>query len=579
MDDNQGGSGVLRSLFTAYPGRSSVATICLTFAALAEGVGIASVLPLISLAVGKGPSLTGDLGRYVQDAFSYVNLQPTLASLLIVMVVTMTAKAILVLIALKQVGYTVAHVEADLRLSLIRALMKARWEYFSSLRDGAVTNAIITEAERAAYGYRRMLLVIGYSIQLLVYVVICFLVSWQLSVSVAICGLLGAFVFSLFLRMTRDAGRKQTLLLSSLSSRLVEGLQCIKPLKAMACEHLLRPLLESEISQLKHAREKEILSTEGRYALNEPLIAVLLAGAVYVGVVYWNADAEGMVVLGLIFWRGLGRIDGIQAQIQELVRVESAMKSLRLSIDAAHHYAESNLGRTIPSLERELRFENLSFSYGEKIVIQNLCLNIPAYSFTALMGPSGSGKTTVADLITGMLPPVSGRILADGVTLSEVDMRAWRSLIGYVPQESILFHDTIHVNVTLGNPDISESSVTAALKSAGAWDFVCELPDGTKTPVGERGMKLSGGQRQRIAIARAIVRNPKLLILDEVTSALDPATEKDICLTLQRLKEKMTIFAISHQEAVVDFADQVHTLKRAATGARYQSSDPSKIAV
>ncbi|AFM25480.1 ABC transporter ATP-binding protein [Desulfomonile tiedjei] len=578
MDDNQSGSGILRSLFIAYPGRSAVATICLTFAALAEGVGIASVLPLISLAVGKGPSLTGDLGRYVQEAFSYVNLQPTLGSLLIVMVVTMTAKAILVLIALKQVGYTVAHVEADLRLSLIRALMQARWEYFSSLRDGAVTNAIITEAERAAYGYRRMLFVIGYSIQLLVYVIICFMISWQLSVSVAICGVLGAFVFSFFLGMTRDAGRKQTRLLSSLSSRLVEGLQCLKPLKAMACEHLLRPLLESEIGQLKQAREKEILSTEGRFALNEPLIAVLLAGAVYVGVVYWNADAEGMVVLGLIFWRGLGRIDGIQAQIQELVRVESAMKSLRSGIDAANRYSESNLGKTTPSLERELRLENLSFSYAEKAVIQNLSLSIPAYSFVALMGPSGTGKTTVADLITGMLPPSSGRILTDGVSLSEVDMRAWRSLIGYVPQESILFHDTIHMNVTLGNPEISESGVTAALKSAGAWDFVCELPDGTKTPVGERGMKLSGGQRQRIAIARAIVRNPRLLILDEVTSALDPVTEKDICLTLQQLKERMTIFAISHQEAVVHFADQVHTLERSFTREHYQPPDLSKIA-
>jgi ATP-binding cassette subfamily C protein len=579
MDDNQGESRVLRSLFIAYPGRSAVATICLTFAALAEGVGVASVLPLISLTVGKGPSLTGDLGRYVQEAFSYVNLQPTLATLLIVMVVTMTVKAVLVLIALKQVGYTVAHVEADLRLSLIRSLMQARWEYFSSLRDGAVTNAVITESERAAYGYRRMLLIIGYSIQLLVYVIMCFMISWQISVAVAICGVLGTFVFSFFLRMTRDAGRKQTRLLSSLSARLVEGLQCIKPLKAMACEHLLRPLLESEISQLKYAREREILSTEGRFALNEPFVAVLLAVSVYVGVIYWNADAEGMVVLGLIFWRGLGRIDGIQAQIQELVRVESALKSLRSGIDAANQYGESNLGTTIPSLDRELRIENLSFSYGEKIVIHDLSLSIPAYSFTALMGPSGCGKTTVADLITGMLPPSSGRILTDGVPLSEVDMRAWRSLIGYVPQESILFHDTIHVNVTLGNPEIPESSVTAALKSAGAWDFVCELPDGTKTPVGERGMKLSGGQRQRIAIARAIVRNPKLLILDEVTSALDPATEKEICLTLQQLKKRMTIFAISHQEAVVHFADHAHTLERAFSQEHYQSSDSSKIAV
>ncbi len=135
-------------------------------------------------------------------------------------------------------------------------------------------------------------------------------------------------------------------------------------------------------------------------------------------------------------------------------------------------------------------------------------------------------------------------------------------MIGYVPQDTVLFHDTVLSNVAMGNRDVTASDVETALKAAGAWDFVCELPQGIHTTVGERGAMLSGGQRQRIAIARGLVRKPKLLILDEVTSALDPETEKAICATLQQLKGSMTILAISHQQALVLIADHVYMLTR-----------------
>lgn len=166
----------------------------------------------------------------------------------------------------------------------------------------------------------------------------------------------------------------------------------------------------------------------------------------------------------------------------------------------------------------------------------------------------------MVDLVLGLLVPQRGAVLLDGVPLDEVDLAAWRRRVGYVPQETVLLHDTVLNNITLGDPAVSEAEVVRALELAGAWSFVAELPQGLHTLVGERGGRLSGGQRQRIAIARALVGHPALLILDEATSALDPATEREILATLQALKGELTILAVSHTRGLVEAADCVYEL-------------------
>jgi len=163
-------------------------------------------------------------------------------------------------------------------------------------------------------------------------------------------------------------------------------------------------------------------------------------------------------------------------------------------------------------------------------------------------------------LITGLLTPHEGTVWIDDLPLTQIDLRGWRKMIGYVPQETLLLHDTVLVNVTLGAPELTEQDVERALRDAGAWDFVAEMPERIHSVVGERGLRLSGGQRQRITIARALVHKPQLLILDEATSALDPISEADICRSLRELKGKLTILAITHQKALFDAADTVFRL-------------------
>jgi ATP-binding cassette subfamily C protein len=204
----------------------------------------------------------------------------------------------------------------------------------------------------------------------------------------------------------------------------------------------------------------------------------------------------------------------------------------------------------------------VAFAYdAHQPVLRELCLQIPAGKLTTLIGASGSGKTTIIDLVTGLLRPQSGSVRLDGMSLSDLDLKAWRRMIGYVPQETLLLHASILENITLGDPELSEDDAVQALKSADALNFVDRMQEGIHSTVGERGAKLSGGQRQRIMIARALVHRPSLLILDEATSALDPDSEAAIGETMRHLRGRLTILAISHQTALVNAADCVYRLE------------------
>ena len=267
------------------------------------------------------------------------------------------------------------------------------------------------------------------------------------------------------------------------------------------------------------------------------------------------------MVLGFLLSRVLKRTGKVQRSYQKMAVCESAYWSIQKTIKKAERARENLGGERAPTLEQAIELRDVSFSYGEKTILERVNITIPARSFTALIGLSGSGKTTSLDLIIGLLQPESGMLLVDGVPLMELDIHRWRRTIGYVPQETVLLHDSVFNNVALGDPGISEADVIVALRGAGAWTFVENLAEGIHDIVGERGGKLSGGQRQRIMIARALVHRPQLLILDEATSALDPQSETAICETLRKLQGAHTIIAISHQPALLDAAERAYRLQ------------------
>jgi ATP-binding cassette subfamily C protein len=542
----------------AYPGRTALMLVCMLLAGVAEGIGISAVLPLIGVAAGPAAGDgAGRVGGFVTAAIRSVGAEPTVGVLLALLAIGMLMRAGLVLLADRQVGYTVAHMATDLRLALIRALLRSRWQYYVHQPISAYATAVASEARRASEAYLRATTVAALFIQATVYVVLGLLVSWQATlIALLFTGLIVA-VLNRLVHTARRAGARQTTVARSLLKRLTDALQSVKPLKAMGREALVAPMLEAETRDLNRAMRREVLSKEAMQALQDPLIIGFLAVGLYATQTRLHLPLATVLIVAVVCTRIVGALGQAQKEFQRLAACESAFWALQGTIEQAAGAREHTAGSEPPVLQRAITLRDVHFAYDGTAVLEAASLAVPAGELTAIIGTSGAGKTTVADLITGLLQPQAGVVLVDDAPLQTLDMSRWRALVGYVPQETFLLHDSVRLNVTLGDPELSLADVETALRSADAWDFVAALPQGVDTLVGERGARLSGGQRQRIALARALIRRPQLLILDEATAALDPSTEAEVCGTLLQLRGKMTILAISHQGPLVGVADHV----------------------
>ncbi|OGT81139.1 MAG: ABC transporter ATP-binding protein [Gammaproteobacteria bacterium RIFCSPLOWO2_02_FULL_61_13] len=546
----------LLALIRAYPARTAIMLVALSVAGVAEGLSLTTLLPLMSVAVG-GTAESG-FGQTLVSALAQVGLEPTIGVMLLIIVGGMVLKSILLLLANRQVGYTVAHVATSLRLELIEALLASRWEYFLRQHTGALANSIATEAYRAATGFQYGASVIALAIQVLVYSVVALLVSWQATLVSLVIGMFFLFALHQLVRASRRAGARQTRLMRALLTYLTDVLGSVKPLKAMGRDNVAETVMHDQNRQLESAMKREVMSKETLRALQEPMVTALAASGLFLALVYWKMSLAEVMVLVFLLVRILTLLNKMQRQFQHQTAQDSAYWSLRAAAAEARRAVEQYAGTAAPSLEQGIRMSNVWFAYGGKSVFRGLDMNIPAGSFTAVVGESGIGKSTFLDLICGLARVETGQILVDGMAIEDLDLKRWRRLIGYVPQENILLHDTICTNVLVGERDLTRADAERALRQSGAWDFVTALPDGMDSIVGERGGMISGGQRQRIALARALAHGPKLLILDEPTSALDPESERTICATLSELAGKLTIIAVSHQPAIAAVADRIY---------------------
>ena len=565
----------LIGFFRRYPAQSALTLLALLLAGIAEGIGLSAFLPLLSIAIKRDsgvaapgsvdPGTPGvDLEVMLRDVFASLGIEPTIGILLSVIVVGITAKNLLILVARKQIGYTAARVATDLRLALLRAILDSRWSYFLHQPAGLLANSMAIEVHKASQGYVFATTMITQMIHATVYTTLALLVSWKATVVAIGAGVLVLGVSYHLVKMTRRAGKRQTKLLRSMLSRLTDTLQSVKPLKAMARGDLADAVLTAETAKLNQALRREVFSKAMLSSVQEPMFVVLIAVGIYAALEYWEVPLATVMVLVLLLGRMLNQIGKVQGWYQKMIGVEPAARALQETIREADREREISTGTLPPKFESEIRLDAVRLAYDSRPVLNDLSIRVPAGRLTTLIGRSGAGKTTIIDLVTGLLQPDSGVVLVDGQPLAELDLRQWRRVIGYVPQENLLLHDSIYSNVTLGDPALGEADAEYALRAAGAWGFVQEMPQGMNSLVGERGAKLSGGQRQRIMIARALAHRPKLLILDEATSALDPRSEKAICETLAQLRGDLTVLAISHQSAIVEVSDQVYRLQDGA---------------
>ncbi|NKB49966.1 MAG: ATP-binding cassette domain-containing protein [Alphaproteobacteria bacterium] len=547
------------SVLRAYP-RYSLPVLFFQFvAALLEGVGLIALLPLLSIVLNQETS-NPYIAEFEQVLLA-AGLRPNLEILLSLIVGLMLLKAAAMWYAKNKVGYATAQVGVDLRHRLIDAIAAVQWPYYVTKPTGALANSLTVEAENASNTFfhaARFAADVGL---VAVYLALTLTTAWHVSLAAVVLGAFAALALHRFVQMSRETGQEQTNLMRSTASQLVDRLNGFKALKAMGKEAVLSRALADDTDALQQVKRREVFAKEGLAALQEPAFVFALVVGLYGAVTILNLDSGTLIVLAIVLFRALGRIGSLQMTLQGIVRTEAAYRAIESAIAAAQAEAETLTGWRPAHFDRTINCQSVSFGYSDSAFIHHPDLEIRAGLFTALLGPSGAGKTTIVDLIAGLLHPTDGDIRIDDVPLAEINLKEWRAMIGYMPQDPILFNDTLRANIVLGDSNLTDADVEAAIRSAGLQDYFSSLTEGLETPVGEKGMRFSGGQRQRIALARALVRKPRLLILDEATSSLDSESEIAILETVRHLKGATTILAISHQPAVRGAADVIYRIE------------------
>ncbi|WP_162917660.1 ABC transporter ATP-binding protein [Dongia deserti] len=534
--------------------------LAMVLTGLLEGIGIASLFPILSI-VTQGNSEPTRLNQMIEDALAFLHLPLNLEVLCLLVGVTIWLKAIVGMVVARALGHIGAKIAQEIRQRLLQALVGAKWAYFTIQPVGRFVAAATTESGWASTAFRNSLQVIEQSIRTAIFCGLALFMGWKMAAVAITMGVLMGLSLRTLTRAAHLAGRERQRAMRSMVVELNDVLAGFKPLKAMHRHAGLIGELIKDAKRLRKAVNGLVVTETLSIGLPDLIQTYLLAAGAYLAARVLGSPIDLVIVAGVISFAVMTNISRVRKAMTQLAQSDASYWTLLSTVAEVEKATERFEGTRPPTLAVGCELQNVSFSYGRGPVLTDVTLEIPAGRITTLIGESGSGKTTIADLLLGLYAPDNGTVTVDGVDLRDIDITRWRSLIGYVPQEIILFNDTIMANVSLGDQEIDENRVRAALEAAGLGALLAELPEGLQTPIGERGFKLSGGQRQRIALARALVHEPKLLILDEATSALDPTTEAEICATVAAQAGRMTVLAITHQPSWVERADRIYLVE------------------
>ena len=552
---------VFKIFFTAEGTRPFLVLLCLISAGIAEAIGMGTLLPLASQLSGGTSEKSSPMNKVIMDGIAAIGIPTSLGYLIAIVAAFLAIKAVLTFSALSYAGIAAAKVAVNVRRRLINAVFDARWGYYSGQSGGKFANALSIESTRCGEAYLLAAQTIARAAQVVAYAGIAFFIDWRLASIALLAGLVILLVFSRLITAARRAGAQQNRQMQKLATLMVDVLASIKPLKSMSRYQKLVGGMGALLKGMRRAMVIRELSIQGMIQGSDLLIAMLVGGGVYLAHSHWQTPLPELVVSGVIFFQIVAATSRMQRQLQKAIAVENSYTRIQEMTDRARANKEELGGKIKPDIASDCRFENVSFAHRKRQVLKNVNLEIPANQLTVLQGPSGAGKTTLIDLLIGLHRPKTGTVYVGETPMENLDLAAWRRQIGYVPQELHLLHTSIRDNVALGDTSISDERVAEALTQAGV-ESLLERHGGLDASVGELGSKLSGGQRQRISIARALVTAPKLLILDEVTSALDPETERAIVDSITALKGRYTIVAITHRYAWTRAADRLYQIEK-----------------
>jgi subfamily B ATP-binding cassette protein MsbA len=543
------------------------------FGTFLESLGILLVVPMLILGVKK--SLPDEMAMLTsQDVTGLVGYLTSLSasfsgfSLLLLLCALFLGKAAFLFLSMCVSGFYRAQLYSDLKHDLLKGMALARVDYLNTKNSGHLVNLFNEQIIRSQTAYSSFMNFLTGVVTFSVYFLLLWSSSWTFALFAIVLFLAAHYIFFVPQRLVKIMSRRLVEGSTEFNKKLFIMIHSVKYFKSTNRFYDVLKVIAGSIEALRVIQFKMGVAYSLSYSIRDPLIVVFLMICIYFELSMVGSRAENLAVSVLLLHRCATSAMTFQANWQSVLETKGSIEILQKEICNLNSHAEKFDGAGIPN-SLQIDFKNISFSHHEreKPILTNLNFSVPHNSLVAFVGDSGGGKTTVLDLICMVYEPTDGQILFDGIDSKEIDKLEFRKKIGYVTQDSTVFDGTIAENIALGltkeeveDPQI-KASINSSITMANLDQFVASLPFGIQTQVGDKGVSLSGGQRQRLFIARELFRKPRLLILDEATSAQDAESERLIQQQLTKLKGNISIIVVSHKISSIKSADIIYVLE------------------
>jgi len=534
----------------------------LALVTIMEGFGLGMLIPILQSLTNQGD--TNIFVEFFQKAFSAVGIAYTFPTLIGIFTVIILCKYFLAGYERHLTRVLSSERTYDLRNRAFCNLMEVPIGFFYRSKIGNLISTQITSCQNVGALIEYTLLEINAIFFCLLYLTINSLISLQLTMMVIGMGAVSYLLIIPRLARSKIQGNEEKTLLDELNSFLFDTLSGIKLVKAFYNEknHVVR--YEERINRYRDVVVKILDNRIIASLFIEPLLFILAVGALVVAVKFLEMSLISVMAFLFVFIQLLPRIKTIYQNNLLINELIPHFKNVQALVSLESRDVPVDRGLQIFKIEQQISFKRVSYWYPEteRPSLHDISLTIPVGKTIAIVGGSGGGKTTLLDMLLRLHDPKSGQIEVDGTDLREFRIADWRRMIGVVEQDCFLFHDSIYNNITYGLSEVSWKDVEQAAHMAHIAEFIAKFPKGYETIVGNRGMNLSGGQKQRLALARALLRNPEILVLDEATSALDSESEALIQGAISQFYGKKTIVIVSHRLSTIRNADYIYILEQ-----------------
>lgn len=461
-----------------------------------------------------------------------------------------------------------AFVAEQMRITVFRRVFALSFGSVSSKRAGDLVDHVTQPSGYSAHAILQLNQAIASLLISVAYILLLTRISWRMTLVAVALFTPVVLIQRLSINTIRKISARIGLFNSDLIDQAVESMHSLRLIFAFGKQNEVVKRASADITRLCHTEQKRMLYAASIQPLTET--AMLIAIAIFIFLTFGTGFADSssldlpkLIAFIAVLYRLSGRVQATSNGVTSAVVSLAQAQRLDSLLDDQQLSFERRGGKIITDLETGVEFDHVTFRYrgAETDALRNLSFSLRCGTTLALVGASGGGKSTIADLMLGLYDPSAGSVRIDGVDLREIDLGSWRQLIGTVSQETFIFNASVYENLVFGTEGATREAVVAAAKAAQADEFIRQMPEGYDTSLGQRGFRLSGGQRQRLALARAILRRPRLLILDEATSALDSESERAVQSALDQLARSTTILVIAHRLSTVVGADQILVLE------------------